>query len=227
MNYNTIGRWENECNGIIPSLKDMLSLCEVFDCDLTYLLCEHSTKRLTTNDIQKVIGLSARSIEILSKWVAWADAGEVSSVDKETIQARQKILSFLIENEDVVGLLSDIYCRLFGNLYMPLFRNDKATEKQLHERALVFKENKGCALTPDEEADLIFKNLDYDMISSSVPLVFAGGNKRLHNVVLGSKELSRIYNDSIIEALGILRKIAEQETQAEQTKKMAKNGKEK
>ena len=69
MNYNTIGRWENELNDIIPSLKDMLALCEIFECDLTYLLCEHDTRRRVAADVQKVTGLSEEAIERLRGWV--------------------------------------------------------------------------------------------------------------------------------------------------------------
>ena len=77
-NYNTIGRWENELNKVMPSLKDMLALCEVFDCELGYLLCEHDTKRREAADIRDATGLSEKSVNQLA-WLSYTfvDAYEI------------------------------------------------------------------------------------------------------------------------------------------------------
>ena len=196
---------------------EIVELAKILNVSTDYLLGKDRGKTPEINEIVEKTGLTPTAVEILSKWAAWADAGEVSSVNKETIQARQKILSFLIKHEEAilkgegepVGLLSYLYCRLFANLYFPLFRSNDAIEKELHERALALKESKGRELTAAEKTALTFEILDYDMILEAVPLVLAGGNKRLHKAILDSKELSKIYDSGIIEALGKLRKIAE------------------
>jgi transcriptional regulator with XRE-family HTH domain len=66
-NYNTIGRWEDGKNPDIPPLKSMLKLCNHFNCDLEWLLCnpEYTCKRKSTTDIHEVTGLTEETINII------------------------------------------------------------------------------------------------------------------------------------------------------------------
>lgn len=64
--YRVLGRWEK--GKVEPQLTDMLALCDVFQCDIGYLLGEQSTKRHIAADFQEITGLNEKTIEILSKW---------------------------------------------------------------------------------------------------------------------------------------------------------------
>lgn len=69
----TVIKWENHEKDELPSLADMLKLCNIFDCDLSYLLCE---QECTTKDIQgiaKYTGLSEGAIAELHR-LAKSDA---------------------------------------------------------------------------------------------------------------------------------------------------------
>lgn len=63
--YRVLGRWENARKGSHPQFKDMIELCNVFNCELGYLLCEYDCKTRDTVDIKKEIGLSEKAINIL------------------------------------------------------------------------------------------------------------------------------------------------------------------
>ena len=59
----TIAKWEN--GSAIPQLEDMLNMCNLFCCELGYLLCEHDLKTREATDIHNLTGLSKESIEYL------------------------------------------------------------------------------------------------------------------------------------------------------------------
>jgi transcriptional regulator with XRE-family HTH domain len=46
-------------------LEHLLRLCEILECDITYLLGEHTTKRRETRDVMEITGLSERAVENL------------------------------------------------------------------------------------------------------------------------------------------------------------------
>lgn len=64
----TVGTWEKE-NGKnkIPSLDQIITLCEFYDCDYGYLLCEYDSRKHEIADIQEQTGLTEKSIDILRK----------------------------------------------------------------------------------------------------------------------------------------------------------------
>ena len=64
----TIISWEKK-NGKnkVPSPDQILALCEYFDCDYGYIICEYDSRKHENADIQDQIGLSEQAIELL-KW---------------------------------------------------------------------------------------------------------------------------------------------------------------
>lgn len=62
----TISKWEK--GEEMPPLDVLCTLCEPFNCELGYLLCEHDCKTKSSTDIHQITGLSEKSIEILKQW---------------------------------------------------------------------------------------------------------------------------------------------------------------
>ena len=68
VNRNTITRWERQDGkGGIPPLDDMLRMCELFDCELGYLLGEYDCKHRVVADVREVTGLSEQAITLLTE----------------------------------------------------------------------------------------------------------------------------------------------------------------
>lgn len=59
----TVARWEN--GNPIKKIEQLTALCEIFDCDMSYLLCECDTKHIRTQDISSSTGLSEKAIDTL------------------------------------------------------------------------------------------------------------------------------------------------------------------
>lgn len=59
----TIAGWEN--GKPIKKLEQLTALCEIFDCDISYLLCECDTKHINTQSISHSTGLSKNAIDTL------------------------------------------------------------------------------------------------------------------------------------------------------------------
>lgn len=95
----TIGNWEN--GKIMPSLTDLFKMCEIFDCELGYLLCEYDCKTRKATDIQTATGLSENAINALSN-IKNTDINEVLQT-----------LSKLIEHKDFIDLLRAIHVHVW------------------------------------------------------------------------------------------------------------------
>lgn len=59
----SVGAWENDNR--LPTLDIFLKMCELFDCEIGYLLCEYDCKTREITDIQQATGLSEKSIQRL------------------------------------------------------------------------------------------------------------------------------------------------------------------
>lgn len=59
----TVGKWERGIS--TPSIQQLYILCELFQCDIGYLLGEQTSKIRVIDDVQKVIPLSDNSIKYL------------------------------------------------------------------------------------------------------------------------------------------------------------------
>ena len=59
----TVSKWERGMS--FPTLEDMLGLCNLFDCELSYLLCETEYKTKNLQGIASFTGLSEKAIHTL------------------------------------------------------------------------------------------------------------------------------------------------------------------
>lgn len=59
----TVAGWEN--GKPIKKLEQLTALCEIFDCDMSYLLCEYDTKHICTQDIISSTGLTEKAVDEL------------------------------------------------------------------------------------------------------------------------------------------------------------------
>ena len=89
--------WNWETGRTMPSIDRFIELCEIFNCELDYLLCKHDCKTREASDIHNSLGLSENAITILKQIN--------SSPYKDTINS----LSQLIEHPQFLELLCDIH----------------------------------------------------------------------------------------------------------------------
>lgn len=59
----TVAGWEN--GEPVKKLEQLLAMCNLFQCDMSYLLCECDTKRLASQSLSQTLGLSERAIDTL------------------------------------------------------------------------------------------------------------------------------------------------------------------
>lgn len=102
----TISKWEKAEGSSSPTLDDFLRMCNIFNCELGYLLCEYDCKTRAATDIHKETGLSEKAINTLRGREGYS-LGETATalearvgrpVDLSTVQAR--FLSRLIEDNN-------------------------------------------------------------------------------------------------------------------------------
>lgn len=117
-----ISRWEK--GKTLPSLDDMLKLCNFFECELGYLLCEYDTKQRITTDISKKTGLTPKSVDNLLNMLSEQQKKPIDSFD--TTPARNKILldtlNFILENvnkssSSLLELLANYLFSSFTHFY--------------------------------------------------------------------------------------------------------------
>ena len=56
----TIGKWEK--GEVLPDMEQLLLMCDLFNCELGYLLCEYDCKTRNTTDITEITGLSEKAV---------------------------------------------------------------------------------------------------------------------------------------------------------------------
>lgn len=90
-----ISKWESgDLSGL--SLNDLTAMSNLFQCDVSFLLCEHDTKRRATIDVHEVTGLSIKAIEKIS------DMNRHSTIPVE-------VLSRMLEHPEIEAFLHKIY----------------------------------------------------------------------------------------------------------------------
>ena len=94
-----IGNWENGESP--PPFGHLLKMCEIFDCEMGYLLCEFDCKTREATNIHEVTGLSENAINVL--------AGIKKSQFSDIIIT----LSKLIEHHDFTELLQTIHLHIW------------------------------------------------------------------------------------------------------------------
>lgn len=95
----TVAKWEN--GKVLPPLEILIKMCELFDCELGYLLCEYDCKTREITDINKITGLSEKSIRVLT------------SIKHSEIREVLDTLTKLIEHKDFISLLKVIHLHIW------------------------------------------------------------------------------------------------------------------
>ena len=90
----SIAKWES--GEKMPDLNLLLNMCDMFGCELGYLLCEFDCKTRTATDIKKETGLSEKSIEKLHNFNLSAPMF-------------MNILNYIIEHDSFEDLLRAMY----------------------------------------------------------------------------------------------------------------------
>lgn len=73
-----ISDWENGTRA--PNWNCLICLSRLFNCSLGYLLCEYDARTYGENKIAKTIGLSPKSVNLLSNMAAWGAFSDYSKV---------------------------------------------------------------------------------------------------------------------------------------------------
>lgn len=99
----TIAKWEHGED--IPQLSDLLRLCNLFKCDLGYMLCEYDCKTRTATDIQAETGLSEEAIYRISA----STSGNGIRMYTRSRELERKALSEILEfnGGEILYLLSE------------------------------------------------------------------------------------------------------------------------
>ena len=100
--------------------------CEIFDCDMSYLLCECNTKHFKTQEIGSATGLSDKAIDTLISLC------KIDSRLSDTI-------SRIIENKDLLYQIHDCCTGKYNNadfetLYEDSFSGQKRKPSCLHRK---------------------------------------------------------------------------------------------
>ena len=86
----------------LPCLDYLMKLCDIFDCELGYLLCEYDCKKRDTADVQNITGLSEDAIE------------KLSVINKTEIREILITLIKIIEHRDFIDLLQAIHNHIWN-----------------------------------------------------------------------------------------------------------------
>lgn len=92
----TVGKWENGKS--LPNIDNLLIMCDLFHCQLGYLLCEYDCKTGENTNIRKVTGLSEEAINKLKFIKSQPDISDIT-----------KALNRIIEHPAFINLLKDIH----------------------------------------------------------------------------------------------------------------------
>lgn len=109
----SVSNWEN--GRVLPDLELLYKMCEIFNCELGYLLCEYDCKKKENADVNKITGLSEKSINKL-KEIKNSHYGEILiTLDK------------LMERDDFYELIKDIHIHAlnFNDSKIKLNENSK------------------------------------------------------------------------------------------------------
>lgn len=109
----TIAQWEN---GVaLPPLSKLLCMCDLFGCEIGYLLCDYDCKTRTATDIHKEICLSEVAISKLSPLSVVHGMRLYSQPTKDRQTALNAILGF--NDSDILELIHEY-----------LYRDEEAVE---------------------------------------------------------------------------------------------------
>lgn len=113
----TIAKWEK--GTIMPQLQDMLNMCNLFRCELGYLLGEYTCRNRINTDISNETGLTEKSIQTLHDLKTKSSEQATDAFDTDIsmsdiiLHAINHLLSFESYPED--SLIGEIAQYLYGN----------------------------------------------------------------------------------------------------------------
>ena len=138
INRETYSNWESGYR--LPPTEMMLRLCEVFDCDITYLLGEHDEKHRKTHDLREEFqgALSEEAIDNIIKSTAAKKSApeEFSLVDLINELAKDENESFIQYIGDTIKLHRDaeeLRKDEFYKLWKGYFKLSKEYEEENRE----------------------------------------------------------------------------------------------
>lgn len=97
----TIAGWEN--GKPIKKMEQLTALCEIFDCDMAYLLCECDCKRVVSQKVAPALGLSEKALDNLI-------------TAKKNKNPYVSILSALLEDESILQYISKCTTTDYGRI---------------------------------------------------------------------------------------------------------------
>ena len=102
---DTVIRWENPKHKALPSLEELIKLCNLYECELSYLLCEQECTIKDTQAIRNYTGLSERAIEVLHeiKLLDENNPSRVSQLIAVNSMISESGLEFLAYIQSVIG----------------------------------------------------------------------------------------------------------------------------
>lgn len=129
----TVGKWER--GEELPPLKVLLNLCELFNCETGYILCEIDCKTRNAADISKETGLSEEAISVLKNEVEW-----IAKINNE-VERFAKIHNARICGDVKTTILQDFVNILIENNsevmgYIKNFLRTKEKYEKLKENVL-------------------------------------------------------------------------------------------
>lgn len=97
-NPHTYPKWES--GKLTPSVHDLIRLCNIFECDLDYLLGEQEEKTRALTDIREDTGLSVDAIESIKLM------NRSYLIEEESIEEKRELLSDLLSHPDFQKLFT-------------------------------------------------------------------------------------------------------------------------
>lgn len=94
---NTLSAWENGKANI--ELRDLMKLCELFHCEVGYLMCQYDTPYRVQSDISEQTQLSVKAIQNIMK---------LRDNHKRLFGNRKNCLDALLSSDDFVAMLEKI-----------------------------------------------------------------------------------------------------------------------
>lgn len=85
----------------VPTLEDLIRLCDIFGCELGYLLCEFDCKTKEISDIQALTGLSEEAIR------------KFKIMKSSNLEDVIQIMNLLLEHEKSIDFLKLIYSHIY------------------------------------------------------------------------------------------------------------------
>lgn len=113
----TVAGWEN--GKPIKKIEQLTALCEIFDCDMAYLLCECDSKRIVSQQVAPVLGLSEKALDNL-----------ITANKNQNPYVR--ILSALLEDESILQYISKCTTADYGHISTHIEIPDPFSPKRTH-----------------------------------------------------------------------------------------------